>query len=449
MGEHIDMTYKQPDGIDPRRHRNRISAPVSRSYTRRSAGDPPVMRERKVALAQIRNPRRASIGRVASTERPLTLNAGSTHAQAAKLEKAAAHFRADDKDASERVLARNERLVTMPREAVQPLTWAERHARYRGQAAPQTPRAELVPRTLAQTERPARASQVGTRPRKPLPRQRGGTRTPSRVPSRSGKLRGQRSIWHRFLGLFSVLAIVAGGIGFALLSPTFKVQQIDISGTQNPKLVATIQHMGITGQDIFLLDQTALIKRLEALPPVASASLGVQLPSTILVAVQERVPVLLWQTGKQIYGLGQDGTIIAPQRELSGTEHLSLVVDARHSAAQIRPGTRFDAADIVLVEQIFEQVPGIEGVAPFSLQYVDSITEGGHPVPANVAGRGSYVIISANGWRAYLGDAQNSTSLASRLQELQQILNIARQKGLQIATIDLRFGLRPTYTLKS
>ncbi|HEX7735180.1 MAG TPA: FtsQ-type POTRA domain-containing protein [Ktedonobacteraceae bacterium] len=419
MGEHIDMTYKQPDGIDPRRHRNRTSAPVSRSYTRRGAGEQPAARERKAALAQVRNPRGAVPGKVAATERPRVL------------------------DASERLPERNERIVTMPHEAVQPLTWAERHARYRGQPSDQSASEQLAPRTLAQTARPARASQAG--PRKQLPRRRGN----SRVPSRSGKLRGQRSIWHRFLGLFLLLAVVAGGIGFALFSPTFKVQQIDISGTQNQRLMSTIRHMNIAGQNIFLLDQTVLVNRLEALPPIESASLGVRLPGTILVAVQERVPVLLWQAGSQTYGLGQDGVVIAPQRELSGTEHLSLVVDTRRGAAQIRPGSHFDAADIVLIEQVFEQVPGIEGVAPFSLQYVDSITEGAHQVPANLAGRGSYVIISANGWRAYLGDAQNSTSLANRLQELQQILSIGRQKGLQIATIDLRFGLRPTYTLKS
>src|SRR6185312_14039088 len=126
-----------------------------------------------------------------------------------------------------------------------------------------------VPRTLAQTGRPAAVGQM--RARKPLPRQH----TVSRVPSRSGKLRRSRSFWRRFLGLLFVLAVVGGGIGFALLSPTFRVQQIDISGTRNPQLIASIRRMGIEGQDIFLLNQSALTTRLESLPPVASASLGV------------------------------------------------------------------------------------------------------------------------------------------------------------------------------
>ncbi len=336
----------------------------------------------------------------------------------------------------------------MPHEAVQPLTWAERHARYRNPHGQRSGHERLVPRTLAQTGRSAPAGQMHVR--KALPRRQAVSRPPSRIPSRSGKLRNRGGFWRRILGLFFVLAVVTGGIGFALLSPTFRIQQVEVSGTQNQKLITAIRRMGIQGQDIFLLNQVSLVARMESLPQVTLASLGVKLPATVIVAIQERAPVLLWQAGKVTFALGQDGTVIAPQSELSGTEHLALVLDMRHSAAsKVRPGSHFNAADIVFVEQVFEQVPGIEGVAPFSLQYVDSITENGHSYPANQAGNGSYVIVSTNGWRAYLGDPQNSNSLANRLLELQQILNIARQQNMRLATIDLRFGLHPTYTLKS
>lgn len=398
------MTYKQPDGLDPRRYKNRTSASVSRSFVRRNGTSQVVLRERRSALAQVRTARRTPAGRAASIER---------------------------------------RVVTMPHEAVQPLTWAERHARYRAHSGEHAAEERLVPRTLAQTGRPALGGQM--RVRKPLPR----SRSTSRIPSRSGKLRNRRSIWRRLWAFLFVLAVVVGGLSFALFGPTFRVQQVDISGTQNQKLIASIKGIGMEGQDIFLLNQAALVTRLEALAPIASASLGVQLPGTVLVDVQERTPVLLWQAGKTTFALGQDGVVIAPQSELDGTDHLALVVDTRRSAGQIHPGTRFNTADMVFIEQVFEQVPGIEGVAPFSLHYVDRINEDGRQVPANIAGSGSYVIVSVNGWQAYLGDSQNSTTLATRLLELQQILKLARQQNVRIATIDLRFGLRPTYTLKS
>jgi hypothetical protein len=57
--------------------------------------------------------------------------------------------------------------------------------------------------------------------------------------------------------------------------------------------------------------------------------------------------------------------------------------------------------------------------------------------------------VSSNGWLAYLGGADDTNPLGNRLIELQQILSLAQQKHLDLATVDLRFGLRPVYTLKS
>ena len=381
------------------------------------------------------NTRRYTYRATASVSRPLVRRSTLSRRDA----------RAEEREEQERDLRRNQaalgRRVTMPREAMQPLTWAERRERFRQPQARQPARGRLVQRTLAQTGRAAPVGQM--RGGRPLPRQRAGSPVPAR---RARAQRGPR-FWRRLLGFFTVLAIVGGGISFALVSPTFHVQQITIEGTQNQRLIEAIRRMGIQGQDIFLLSRSALVARLEALPLVASASVSIQLPDSVTVTVQERVPVLLWQSGKTIFGIGQDGVVIAPLSELSGTDRLALVVDKRQ-AAGMHPGTRLPAADIAFVEQVFAQLPEIEGVAPFTLEYVDRVKEGTQSVPANQAGSGSYVIVSENGWLAYLGDAQNSNSLTNRLQELQQILSMTRQQHMQLATIDLRFGSRPVYTLK-
>ena len=394
MGERIDMTRKQPGGQNTRRYTYRATVSVSRPLVRRSA------------LGQ-RDARAASLERSARQQEPVMVR----------------------------------RQVTMPHEAVQPLTWAERRERFRQpQAQPQPVRTRLVQRTLAQTGRAAPVGQM--RGSRPLARRR----VASPVPARSRQRR--RGFWHKLLGFLVLLVIAGGGIGFALISPTFHVQQLSIEGTQNQGLIETIQHMGIQGQNIFLLNQSALVTRLESLPLVASAGLSVQLPSSIVITIQERVPVLLWQSGNTTFGIDQQGVVIAPASQLNGVDRLGLVIDKR-PAGSVHPGARVQAGDVLFVQQLFAQLPGIEGVSPFTLQYVTTIKEGGQTVPANQAGSGSFVVISASGWQAYLGDAQNSNSLANRLQELQQILSIARQKHLQLATIDLRFGSRPVYTVKS
>lgn len=334
------------------------------------------------------------------------------------------------------------RRVTTPHEAVRPLSWAERRARFRDPRVQEQPaRGRLVQRTLAQTGHPAPVGQ--RRASMPLPRRRAGASMPVKRRQRRSNWR----FWRRLFSFLAVLAVVSAGVIFALTSSTFHVQQVHISGTHNAGLIAAIQHMGIQGQDIFLLNSSSLTVRLEALPLVATASLVIQLPNSVTVSIQERTPVLLWQSGRTTFGIARDGVVIAPLSQLSGGHALAMIVDKRQGV-NVRPGTRFSVAQVAFAQQLWRQLPGIVGVGTFTLQYVDRIAVDGRSVPANQAGAGSYVVVSSNGWLAYMGDAVNSNSLENRLLELQQILSMAQQQRMQLATIDLRFGFHPTYTLK-
>jgi hypothetical protein len=167
--------------------------------------------------------------------------------------------------------------------------------------------------------------------------------------------------------------------------------------------------------------------------------------------VQERVPVLAWQSGTQkntpTFSVAKDGMVVA---SLHNTiNNLDLVVDMRQTRLGLGVGTHVAKADIAFAQQVFGQMPAISHVGRFALQYVDRIQEGTNWFLANQAGYNSFVIASENGWLAYLGDEHNSYALADRLLILQQILNLAQKQHLHLATIDLRFGLRPYYTLQA
>src|SRR5258708_9152720 len=107
----------------------------------------------------------------------------------------------------------------------------------------------------------------------------GGEDVSQKVPTRSGQRNARRGrFWGRFLSLFALLVICIAGASFALTNSNFRVQQVEVVGTQNATLVHTIQNMGIQGKNIFLLDLAALTTLIEALPVVASATLSSQLP---------------------------------------------------------------------------------------------------------------------------------------------------------------------------
>jgi hypothetical protein len=237
-----------------------------------------------------------------------------------------------------------------------------------------------------------------------------------------------------------VIGIV--GVIFALTSPTFRVEQVNVVGTSNAALVNSIEHMGMQGQNVFLLNTAAFSALIAGIPLVASVSVGKQLPNSLTVTIVERTPVLLWQTKQGTYSVDKTGMVIAPVNETSGADSLMTVVDMRSSRGKaqqaVHPGVRLNTTDIAFATEVFARLPQVTGIRNFTLRY-DNTGQG----------NGSFTVASSDGWVAYLGGADNANPLDNRLIELKQILVLAQQQQLNLATIDLRFGLRPVYTLKS
>jgi hypothetical protein len=245
-----------------------------------------------------------------------------------------------------------------------------------------------------------------------------------------------------------VIGIV--GVIFALTSPTFRVEQVNVVGTSNAALVNSIEHMGMQGQNVFLLNTAAFSALIAGIPLVASVSVGKQLPNSLTVTIVERTPVLLWQTKQGTYSVDKTGMVIAPVNETSGADSLMTVVDMRSSRGKaqqaVHPGVRLNTTDIAFATEVFARLPQVTGIRNFTLRY-DNTGQGNGSL--RFAQGQAFTVASSDGWVAYLGGADNANPLDNRLIELKQILVLAQQQQLNLATIDLRFGLRPVYTLKS
>jgi hypothetical protein len=98
---------------------------------------------------------------------------------------------------------------------------------------------------------------------------------------------------------------------------------------------------------------------------------------------------------------------------------------------------------------VFQRLPRVAGITDFTLLYDDTTPATHVNGQINTGEYESYVVKSTAGWSAYLGGPRDANPLDNRLIELQQILALAQQQQLNLATVDLRFGLRPVYTLKS
>ena len=328
-----------------------------------------------------------------------------------------------------------QRVVTTPHEIVRPAGWtamAERREKQR----------RVTPRAIAEPVARASSGRIAAVRPRPTP--------PPAIPPRSRRLQGRekRSLW-KTLGLLAVLVIAVLATGFALTGPAFRVQQVSVGGTQNRALINQIQHLGVQGQTIFLVNTGALSLLIGALPLVNSVDVAKNWPDELTVTVRERVPLLLWQTSRGTFSVDRTGMVMASAADTSGADTLQTVVDARtvaKGARSLRPGDHLSAALIPFGARIFVQAPKLAGLSGFTLRLESS----SYPVSGRqVAGPDTFVIVSPAGWRAYLGGPELSNPLENRLLELKAILDLAQRRQLNLATIDLRFGQNAYYTLKS
>ncbi len=283
----------------------------------------------------------------------------------------------------------------------------------------------------------------------------------SPVPTRSGQRQGKRGFLWKLLSLFVGIVALIFVANLVLAGSAFRIEQVTILGVHNAVLAHTIQHIGIQGQNIFLINVLALEGRIEASPFVESAHISKQWPDQVTVSVVERTPLLLWKTAQGTYSIDKQGMVIAPANETPEVDHLNIVIDTdsqlkvqsttnktKSQVSEIHPGMRLKQADIAFAQDVFNRLPLLTGINSFTLHYSGALATTGTQ-SSQTADNGSYIIESSAGWQAYLGSSTDANPLDNRLIELQQILAMAQNQQFSLATVDLRYGLDPVYTLKS
>ncbi|MCH8237221.1 MAG: FtsQ-type POTRA domain-containing protein [Proteobacteria bacterium] len=117
----------------------------------------------------------------------------------------------------------------------------------------------------------------------------------------------------------------------------FKVEEILVVGrreTTQEELLAAVRL--VRGAPILAFDLQAAKKRLEALPWVKTASVGRMLPDTVLLNVEERRPLALWQHKGVFALIDTDGEVIM-RKGLDRFSDLLVVIgsDAPKHAAKL------------------------------------------------------------------------------------------------------------------
>ncbi len=195
--------------------------------------------------------------------------------------------------------------------------------------------------------------------------------------------------------------LLSGGALYGLTtSPAFALDpaSVEVSGLRYTDPVAARAALGLeegTHPNIFHLPTARLEAALTTLPTVRGATVRARLPDRLHVAVEERVPIMLWSRNATRWLVDVDGLVLAPA---PAHEQLPLIDDQRsvilgsegESAAPMDPGARLAALDLEVARQLGAVTPAHLGssVETLAISLVDE--EG-------------WVMTAPGHWRAVFG----------------------------------------------
>jgi cell division protein FtsQ len=144
--------------------------------------------------------------------------------------------------------------------------------------------------------------------------------------------------------LLSAFAIY--GVG---ASPAFDFAELRIEGatyTDPDAVERTVE--SARGENLFRLSTAPLTEALRRITTVADARIGIAMPGTLVVSLDERQPVLVWKIGTQRYLIDRDGLLVARIGDEVSPEVAALpaVVDERARSSAFRVGTQLDPVDV-------------------------------------------------------------------------------------------------------
>lgn len=156
----------------------------------------------------------------------------------------------------------------------------------------------------------------------------------------------------------------AGAIYGVGASPAFEYARLEVAGAVFTDLVAAEEAVAAArGENLFRLSTTPLEAALEGLPTVERASVGVQLPETLVVTLHERVPVLIWRVGARRYLADSDGNLfgrLGDDPPVSAAD-LPVIDDRRAGSAGLSVGDRIGPQDADAATRLASLVPADVG----------------------------------------------------------------------------------------
>lgn len=106
-------------------------------------------------------------------------------------------------------------------------------------------------------------------------------------------------------------ALVLGGwLAFVVTDARFAVNRVVVVGVAALPGSTIAEATGVLGQSVFRVESAAVAQRIAALPGVQRSDVYTETPDTIVVRIEERQPVLIWDSADRSYLVDDAGDVL-------------------------------------------------------------------------------------------------------------------------------------------
>lgn len=228
-------------------------------------------------------------------------------------------------------------------------------------------------------------------------------------------------------GLLLVVVLVAfyRGGEVVMQARVLQIDRLVVTGNERVPSATLLEAVdGLKGQNLVWTDLEEWRGRLLESPWVRDAALRRSLPSTVEIAVSERLPAMVARLDGRLFLVDDEGIVI----DEYGPRYVSFdlpIVDGL-SAARPGPGVRLDATRASLAARVAASLKGDPAIAK-RVSQID--VADAHNARVTLAGDGAVL---------YLGEEQ----FQQRVESYLQLADTLRASVPDIDYVDLRFGGR-------
>ncbi len=104
--------------------------------------------------------------------------------------------------------------------------------------------------------------------------------------------------------------ILGGALAFVMTDARFAVNRVVVTGVAALSGATVAETTGVVGQSVFRVDSAAVARRIAALPGVQRSDIHTEAPDTLVVRIEERQAVLVWDAADQSYLVDEAGDVL-------------------------------------------------------------------------------------------------------------------------------------------